>query len=79
MDDNIRLLTLPDYRGDMIQPGDKVQLRGGHPHSGRIGTYVGVERLQVNGKWGSLVRFDDEIGGDGCFVFKSDQWKRVQP
>lgn len=67
-------VELLDYRGQMIKPGDRVMLRAGHPHAGKVGTYKGVESL-AGGLWGSLVRFDD---GAGCYVFKAHFWERVR-
>lgn len=69
-------IDIPDRYGLRIRPGDRVGLHGSHPHAGRIGTYKGVEYLQVPGKFAALVRFDD---GQGCYVFHARDWIRIQP
>lgn len=70
----LNLTNVPDHKGKNICPGDRVLILGNHPHAGKIGVYKGVEHVPVLGKWGCLVRFDDETG---CYVFGSSHWRKV--
>jgi hypothetical protein len=69
------LIPVPDCRGTMIRPGERVLLLSGHPHAGRVGTYKGVEHLAAIDGWGCLVRFEND--DDGCYVTKANQWERM--
>lgn len=77
MDDKLIAKEMPDYMGKTINPGDRVKIRQGHNWHGRTGIYKGIERIQATGQWACLVHFDDEIGGDGCYVLKADEWKKL--
>ena len=50
-----------------LDMGDRVVIRGDHPHAGRTGVIAGVTHFKYNIGVGVEIRFDD---GEGCFVFK---------
>ena len=72
--DKLNEVTVCDRNSRAIHPGDTVVLLPPHPHALRTGVYKGVERTAIG--WMCLVRFDDD---SGCYVTKSDQWRKEQP
>jgi hypothetical protein len=61
-----------------LDVGDRVIIRGDHPHAGRDGVIAGVNKFKygIGGGVGVEIRFDD---GDSCFVFKPCTLERSKP
>jgi hypothetical protein len=63
--------------GKPLDVGDRVVIRGDHPHAGREGVIAGVTKFKYGiggGGVGVEIRFDD---GNGCFVFKPCKLERL--
>lgn len=67
--------AFPSLRGRAPEIGDKVLIKGAHPHVGKIGTFVSVDLVSVLGGRYPKVQFPD---GSACYIMGPGEWEKIK-